>query len=269
MSLDLLKNSEVFTQINFDYPFGKKHNSINYNLSNYFHKVYSQHGEDGLLNYLFSIITPRKKYYVDFGAADGHFLANTKFLREHLGWTGLLMEGDPNLVNRSNGLVKQELVTPDNIMNLFEKHNVPEDFDFLSIDIDGDDIYVFDSIDTQKYKPSVIIAEYNPGLPNHLPLAIEKGKSDYFINPHLPKNKYFPCYHGCNINAWYTMSKRKGYTIITTCGVNVVMVRDDHVNKFNVPSLEDLVYPPYFVKEQDRFNLFLELNDNYRWKIIS
>ena len=49
---------------------------------------------------------------------------------------------------------------------------------------------VFDEIDTEKYKPSVIIGEYNPGLPNHLPLSIEKGKSDYGINHH-PKNQNF------------------------------------------------------------------------------
>jgi len=259
---------EVFTEENFNKPFGEVEIDSDYNLSQHFNRVFSQHGEDGLLQYLYSVIPIRKKYYIEFGASNGNTIENTRNLRVNCGWSGLLMEGDSNLVNQSNGLVKHEWITPENIMELFSKYDVPEDFDFLSIDIDGDDIYVFDSIDTEKYKPSVIIAEYNPGLPNHLPLAIEKGKSDYGIDFHKPKNQNFPVYHGANINAWHVVSKRKGYSIITTCGVNVVMVRNEYAEKFRVPSLTNLAYEPYFRKEEYRFNYQKILNDNYKWFLI-
>lgn len=260
-------SSEVFTLENFNNPFNNNHSVFDYNLSEYFKSIFSQHGEDGLLEYLYSVIPLKKKYYVEFGASNGSTIENTRFLRENCGWSGLLMEGNQDLVNQSNGLVNFEWVTPENIMELFLKYKVPNDFDFLSIDIDSDDIYVFDAIDTKKYKPSVIIAEYNPGLPNHLPLAIEKGKSDYGIDHH-GKNNNFPCYHGCNIHAWYVVARRKGYSIITTTGVNVVMIRNNYAKKFTVPSLNDIITEPYFKKEQERYEYQSKLNDIYKWILI-
>ena len=86
------------------------------------------------------------------------------------------MEGNETNVARSNGLCNLEWINSQNIMSLFEKYEVPKDFDFLSIDIDSDDVYVFDAIDFEKYKPSVVIGEYNPGIPNHLPLPLKKEK---------------------------------------------------------------------------------------------
>tara|TARA_B100001094_G_scaffold227486_1_gene222003 strand:+ start:1403 stop:2206 length:804 start_codon:yes stop_codon:yes gene_type:complete len=260
-------SAEVFTTENFNNPFGDNHHSPTYNLSEYFKSIFSQHGEDGILEYLYSIIDLKKKYYVEFGASNGNTIENTRSLRVNHGWSGLLMEGDKELVNQSKGLVNNEWITSENIMELFSKYEVPNDFDFLSIDIDSDDIYVFDEIDTEKYKPSVIIGEYNPGLPNHLPLSIEKGKSDYGINHH-PQNQNFPCYHGCNIHAWYVVAKRKGYSILTTCGVNVVMVRDDYASNFVVPPLKDIVTEPYFRKERNRFEFQSRLNDNFKWILI-
>lgn len=260
-------SSEVFTLENFNNPSGDNHTSSTYNLSEHFNSIFSQHGEDGLLEYLYSVITPKKKYYVEFGASNGNTIENTRSLRVNHGWSGLLMEGNESLVNQSNGLVNHEWITPENIMELFSKYEVPTDFDFLSIDIDSDDIYVFDAIDTKKYKPSVVIAEYNPGLPNHLPLAIEKGKSDYGINHHS-RNQHFPCYHGCNINAWHVVAKRKGYSVLTTCGVNVVMVRNQYAKNFTVPPLNDIINEPYFKKEQNRFDFQSKLNDNYKWILI-
>ena len=261
-------STEVFTLENFNNPFGDNHQSSTYNLSEHFKSIFSQHGEDGLLEYLYSVIKPKKKYYVEFGASNGNTIENTRSLRINHGWSGLLMEGNQGLANQSNGLVNYEWITAENIMELFSKYKVPNDFDFLSIDIDSDDIYVFDQIDTKKYKPSVIIGEYNPGIPNHLPLAIEKGKSDYGINYHYPKNEDFPCYHGCNIHAWYVVAKRKGYSVLTTCGVNVVMVRNYYAKNFTVPSLNDIINEPYFRKEPNRFYSQIKLNDNFKWILI-
>ena len=127
---------EVFTLDNFNNPFRNNHQPENYNLSEYFRKVYSQHGEDGLLEYLYSKIKPRHKYYVEFGARSGNGIENTHNLRVNCGWTGLLMEGNETNVARSNGLCNLEWINSQNIMSLFEKYEVPEDFDFLSIDID-------------------------------------------------------------------------------------------------------------------------------------
>lgn len=260
---------EVFTEDNYFRPFGTKEGSKSYNLSEYFRKIHSQTYEDSILEHIYSIIQPRKKYYVEFGGAIKQCHGNTTHLR-NMGWTGLLMDGDEEEIKASGGLdIKHEYITSKNIMKLFEKYKVPFDFDLLSIDIDGDDIYIFDAIDTEKYTPSVVVGEYNPGLPNHLPLAIIEGKSDYGNDPFMPKNPIAPAYHGCNINAWYTVGKRKGYSIVTCSGVNVVMVRNDFADKFQIPPLEHIVLPPYMQQECNRFyGPMRNFDERFKWRLI-
>lgn len=256
---------EIHTLDNYLNPFKNNNKPNNYYLSEYFKSIYSQHGEDGLLQYIFSVVKPRSKYFVEFGVQHGNSIENTRNLRLHHEWTGLLMEGNLKHVIESNGLVKHEWITSKNIMELFEKYNVPFNLDLLSIDIDGDDIYVFNSIDTNKYKPIIIIGEYNPSLPNHLPLTIVEGKSDYGKDPYNNDNSKNPCYHGCNIHAWYIIAKSKGYTMLTTCGVNVILISNEYINYFNPPELNDLVVYPYFRKEDNRFKTSCTLTQEYKW----
>ena len=86
--------------------------------------VFSQNGEDGILEYLFDTIGTTDKYYVEFGAQDGT-QCNTRYLRERLGWSGLTMDGSHE--NKNIGLYK-EFITSENIVQLFEKYNVPIEF---------------------------------------------------------------------------------------------------------------------------------------------
>ena len=76
-------SAEVFTTENFNNPFGDNHHSPTYNLSEHFKSIFSQHGEDGILEYLYSIIDIKKKYYVEFGASNGNTIENTRSLREN------------------------------------------------------------------------------------------------------------------------------------------------------------------------------------------
>lgn len=237
--------------------------SPKHNYSKLAKTVFSQSGEDGIIEFVFKQIAPKHKYYVEFGASDGHALSNTKNLRENYGWTGLLMDSSDDHINRSNGLVKKEIISKDNINDLFDKYEVPKDFDFLSIDVDGDDLYIFDAM---TYQPSVIIAEYNPGLPNHLPLTVMEGISDWNGKP-LVKGKSFD-YHGSNINAWYTVGKRKGYVAITTVNVNVVLVKEEFANLFFVPTFEELISIPYFNFNQHRYNVQSGARDHIKDGIL-
>ena len=87
--------------------------------------------------------------------------ANTATLHK-LGWNGLLL--DVNFNNPAINLHK-ERVTPDNIVGLLEKYNVPHDADYISIDIDSVDAFVFYRILSSAYRPAVISSEYNCLLP--------------------------------------------------------------------------------------------------------
>ena len=117
---------------------------------------YSQNGEDGILEHVFSVLGTVRGTFVEFGAWDGRVLSNTAHLRLDLGWKGLLMEGSAE--RRTEG-VEQEMVTADNIETLFRKYGVPESFDLLSIDVDGNDYWIWRALET--HRPRVVVIEYN------------------------------------------------------------------------------------------------------------
>jgi hypothetical protein len=175
----------------------------------------------------------------------------------------LLMDSDPGAVERSEGQVQLENITSGNINDLFSKYQVPENLDFLSIDIDGDDLYIFDAIDI-RYRPVLICGEYNPGLPNHLPLVIEEGLSDYGPNRRNKSNSYY--YHGCNIHAWHKVGQRKGYKVLTTNShVNVFLIAEEYSDRFYIPKIEDVCVPPYFTLEYNYFRAGASNNEEYFW----
>src|SRR5580700_10783467 len=114
------------------------------NLREYEKKTFSQNGEDGVLEAIFNTIGKTNQYYVEFGAENG-VECNTKYLRDHHNWSGLLMDaayqdGSINL--------QREFITAENINALFQKYSVPKQFDLLSIDIDFNDWYVWHAIDS-------------------------------------------------------------------------------------------------------------------------
>ncbi len=124
-------------------------------LSKYEKKIYSQNGEDGIIQQIFNTIGTTNKYYVEFGVEDGSE-CNTKNLRENK-WLGLMMDGGNE--NKDIGLYKH-YITYNNIIDLFRHHNVPNRFDLLSVDIDYNNFYVlYKILKSKKYKPRVIITE--------------------------------------------------------------------------------------------------------------
>jgi len=97
-------------------------------------KIFSQNGEDGILLWLFANIgtinhPPR---FVEFGVENGA-QCNTRFLRQHLGWQGLMMDGsNQNLAIN----LQQEMISPENINDLLAKYQTPSLLDLLSIDVE-------------------------------------------------------------------------------------------------------------------------------------
>jgi len=184
------------------------------NLNEFEYKIYSQNGEDGIINTIFSKINYSNKYYVEFGG--GTRSDNTRLLREKFGFSGLLMNCS---LENFNINCRKEFVTKENINNLFIKYSVPFEFDLLSIDIDMNDWYIWNALD-DKYKPRVVCIEYNAKfnpsedkLIKYNPKAIW-GKTDYF---------------GGSMKAYYILGKKKNYSIVCADkrGVNLFFIRSD------------------------------------------
>lgn len=178
-------------------------------------KVFSQNGEDGVIEKIFSVIGTTNKYYVEFGVEDGRE-CNTRHLREFKGWTGLLMDGG---FANSNINLHQEFITVENIQGLFEKYSVPQEFDLLSIDIDYNDFYVWRSL-ASKYKPRVVVIEYNA---SHLP-------TEDRIVVYDPKGRWDGTnYFGASLLALFRLGRVLGYSLVyaDARGVNLFFIRDD------------------------------------------
>ena len=184
------------------------------NLNHFETKVYSQNGEDGILMAIFKKIRTTNKFGVEFGVGDGSE-RNTRYLCEQRGWTCLLM--DPADNNLSS--IKKEFITAENINVLFEKYRVPNQFDLLSIDIDGNDYWVWKALDS-RYSPRVVVIEYNAKIPPH-----ESKTIAYDPNFRWDGTDYF----GASLLALVKLAQAKGYTLVgcERKGVNAFFVRND------------------------------------------
>ena len=162
----------------------------------------SQKGQDSFIEYIFNVIGVTNKYYVEFGAADGVLHCNTWYLRTQKNWSGLLL--DCGWENKEINLHKRK-IEKDNVLLIFKEFEVPEEFDFLCVDMDGMDFYMVEQILT-KYKPRVIMAETNVRFRpdesyviNYDPNWVWDGRKWYGVSPFAYKklvNKfdYTPIY---------------------------------------------------------------------------
>ena len=130
--------------------------------------AFSQNGEDGIIEEIFNRIGSTNRFFVEFGVQTG-IESNSTYLL-HKGWSGFWIDGNAKHVkkimqNFSKVILSKKLqvkcgfITAENIESLFIEANVPQQFDLLSIDIDRNDYYVWDAI--QSYNPRVVIIEYN------------------------------------------------------------------------------------------------------------
>ena len=195
---------------------------------------FSQSGEDGVIRRLFEIIKPTSQFVVDFGCSDGITFSNSRRLITHDGWSGLLMDGNheqiqkakASLVNYPKAKVVEAWVYPGNVETLFEQHGVPKDLDLLSIDIDSNDYYVWKVI--HDFHPKVVIIEFNSAFPPPQKMVVQfhpmnywDGDSDYF---------------GASIQSLYELGKQKGYELVhcSSMGINLVFVDKQYFSRLGI-----------------------------------
>ena len=216
-------------------------NSKNY-LNKYEKNIFSQNGEDGVLTKIIDQLGTINKYYVEFGGWDGERYSNTRNLGKYHGWKGVLFENDFKKVKigRKKGInnIFFKTITPNNVDRIFKNSNVPYNFGLLSIDIDGDDYWVWESL--SRYRPVIVILETHPAIPNKYPLSIVYGKSD-------PENGYF----GANLNAMARLADRKGYYFATTIAHNVIFINKEYFHRLQLPilSLDEIINNYFEINE--------------------
>ena len=207
-------------------------------------RVYSQGGEDGVIAHIFACIGTASRYFVEFGAWDGVHLSNTANLRLHQGWTGLLLDADAE--RRDDALVKPGFVTPDNVNRVFASNSVPESFDLLSLDIDGNEYWVWQAL--VDYRPRVVVIEYN------IFFGLDVAKTIAYRPDHRWDETV---YHGASLAALRKLGRAKGYSLIHTDSwvPNAFFVLDEELPPEQVdPPIEQIASWNYQGEPRDALN---------------
>jgi hypothetical protein len=182
-------------------------------LRQYEGKIHSQNGEDGILSKIFELLNVSRGYCVEFGAADGYLFANSLQFRE-MGWEALLLDGTYDIPEIN---LHREWITKENIAFLFEKYQVPREFDLLSIDIDSNDWYIWKEAG-KYYRPKVVIIEYNPAF----------GQSEDRIIKYNPQHQWKgDTNYGASFIAYYNLGRHLGYSLVAATHLNAIFVRED------------------------------------------
>ncbi len=206
-------------------------------LNNFERQSFSQYGEDGIVAEIFNRIGTTNKYFVEFGVESG--VECNSILLLHQGWNGTWIEGNKNHVKRIAQRYKKSVergaltilnafITAENIEHLFEEGKVVKDLDFLSIDIDGNDYYIWEAI--KKYSPRVVCVEYNAIFP----------PGTEFVIPY--NNNYIwdgSSNFGSSLSSLTKLAASKNYSLVacTLSGVNAFFVRNDCLaDKFIYPN---------------------------------
>ena len=193
-------------------------------LENFEKKIYSQNGEDGITEKLISLIykTNQNLFYCEFGVQNGKE-CNSRILREKYGWKGLQL--DSNYEDSKINLQK-EWITKENIINLFQKYNVPIHINLLSVDIDFNDFYCLKEI-LSVYTCDIIICEYNgthSSSCDKIVIYDKDGKWD--------KTNYF----GASLLSLNKLAIKYNYSLVycDKRGVNCFFVSNNIVKKHNL-----------------------------------
>jgi len=201
------------------------------------YRLFSQNGEDGITVELLRQLPDIEPFFVEFGVGDG-WSCNTRILAEVFGWRGLYLEIDTDAHraleeryrNTSRIATLCAAVTPDNINELFNRAEVPERLGVLSIDIDGQDYWVWQAL-SDRYRPQIVIVEVNTSFPPN------RSVSESYDAPQGPLTETF----GASISAMEKLGAAKGYTLahVDMAGVNAFFVPDEFAGRTQIKGILD------------------------------
>lgn len=214
---------------------GSIHANINKNntdqhINTYEFKIFSQFGDDGIIQYLISNIPVLNKTFIEFGVED-FFESNTRFLMMNDNWEGFVLDGKKENIDR---LIKSsfywkyqlkaesEFITKENINSILEKSGFDHDLGIMHIDLDGNDYWIWKEID--KFYPRILIIEYNSVLGSDNCWSIP-----YQADFQRLKAHYSALYWGASLPALFELGKTKGYDFVgcNLNGNNAYFVRKD------------------------------------------
>ena len=213
-------------------------------LCDYEWKVFSQWGEDGIIQFLTNMVEIKNRTFIEVGIEDFRE-SNCRYLLMNNDWRGFVVDGSDQNISRLRSFpffwqhdltAVCSFVTAENINHILLQSKFSEDLGILSIDIDGNDYHILKAINS--FEPRIIICEFNPYFGTKRAITVPYDPHFYRTDAH-----YSNLYYGASIKAIEHLLAERGYTLIGTglMGANAYFVRDDLVTDH----LHNLAKHPY------------------------
>ena len=192
--------------------------------------VFSQGGEDGIIHWLTTLVPIDRQVFVEFGVED-YSEANTRFLLAHRNWSGTIFDSSQaniEAVRRHDIYWRHDLqaaaafITRENINGLLQRHGVEGDIGLLSIDVDGNDYWIWQAMDV--ISPRIVAIEYNSRLG-----PLRAVSMPYQADFARASAHHSMLYYGASLRALWKLGRQKGYDLVccNTAGNNAFFVRTD------------------------------------------
>ncbi|MEM1325337.1 MAG: hypothetical protein AAGI23_05250 [Bacteroidota bacterium] len=205
-------------------------------------KVFSQWGDDGIIQYLVDQVDIVSSYFVEFGV-ENYLESNTRFLLMNNNWSGLVMDGSDDHIQfikrddiywRYDLEAKAAFITAENINELLAVHVPQSEIGLLHIDIDGNDYWIWKAIEV--IQPTIVVMEYNSvfGIERAITVPYQ---ADFVRTQAHSSNLYA----GVSLLALCDLATEKGYALVgsNSAGNNAYFVRQDRLGKLKTLSPEE------------------------------
>jgi hypothetical protein len=206
-------------------------------------RVFSQWGEDGIIQYLAQNVPIERPVFVEFGV-ENYVESNTRFLLQNNQWSGLVLDGSEENIAyikrdpiywATNLKAECAFITIDNINDLLRCNGVSGDIGLLSVDIDGNDYWVWEAIDA--ISPRIVVCEYSSQFGPEAQVTTPYDSAFVRGQAH-----YSHIYYGASISALNELATRKGYSLVAgnRVGNNVFFVRNDVLGDLKVKTPKEI-----------------------------
>ncbi len=218
-------------------------------------KVFSQWGDDGIIQFLVSYLDIPNKIFIEFGVED-YTESNTRFLLINNNWKGLVMDGSKknidyikkdNIYWRYELTAKQVFITKENINQEIIENGFQGELGILHIDIDGNDYWIWNEINT--VNPVIIIVEYNSVFGKERAISVPYDPA--FVRTQA---NYTDLYFGASLKAYVVLGQSRGYSFIgcNTSGNNAYFVRNDKMKDLQSLTTEQGYIQSRFRESRDQ-----------------
>ncbi len=213
-------------------------------------QTFSQFGEDGIISWILGRVPIARRFFVEFGVED-YRESNTRFLlMSGGGWSGLVMDGSKENLDQLRGRPEfwrnhlhaaAAFITRENINQLLTDYDAAGDIGLLSIDVDGNDYWIWDAIEV--CSPRIVICEYNALWGAERSVAVPYKPDFNLFDAH-----FSGLYWGASLRALTRLGRKKGYRLVAVNGAghNVFFVRNDIASGLPELAPESAWRPPQF-----------------------